>query len=77
MNLYVKTYSSIAALFCAMQQLLKLFKNKRLLMRISILAILLTLSGLLMAGTGSGQDLNKTVSLDIKNVSLKQALRKI
>ncbi len=77
MNLYVKTYSSIAALFCAMQQLLKLFKNKRLLMRISILAILLTLSGLLMAGTGSGQNLNKTMSLDIKNMSLKQILRKI
>ncbi|MRG47206.1 SusC/RagA family TonB-linked outer membrane protein [Chitinophaga sp. SYP-B3965] len=30
-----------------------------------------------MAGTGVGQDLNKTLSLDVKNVSLKQALRKI
>lgn len=77
MNLYVKTYSCIAALFCEKQQLLKLFKNKRLLMRISILAILLTVNGLLMAGTGVGQDLNKTVSLAVKNVSLKQALRKI
>ncbi|WP_198674007.1 SusC/RagA family TonB-linked outer membrane protein [Chitinophaga alhagiae] len=46
-------------------------------MRISILAALLTINGLLMAGNGTGQDLRKPVSIELKNASLKQALRKI
>ncbi|MGX5819890.1 SusC/RagA family TonB-linked outer membrane protein [Chitinophaga lutea] len=46
-------------------------------MRISILAVLMTINGLLMAATGSGQDLRQPVSIDLKNASLKQALRKI
>jgi hypothetical protein len=47
-------------------------------MRISILAILFTISNLLMARTSDGQDLNKiTVSIELKNASLKQAFRKI
>ncbi|HUP11785.1 MAG TPA: carboxypeptidase-like regulatory domain-containing protein, partial [Niastella sp.] len=47
-------------------------------MRISMLAMLLTFSGLLMAKPGTGQDLNKImISLDLKNASLKQALKKI
>ena len=56
----------------------KLLKTKELLMRVSILAILLSLSGLLMAGNGSGQDLDKIiVSVNFKNSSLKNALHKI
>jgi TonB-linked SusC/RagA family outer membrane protein len=55
-----------------------LLKNKALIMRISILAILLTISGLLMARSGNGQDLNKIiVSIDLKNATLKQAFKKI
>jgi hypothetical protein len=55
-----------------------LLKNKALIMRISILAILLTFSGLLTARSGSGQDLNNIIiSLDLKNASLKQAFKKI
>jgi TonB-linked SusC/RagA family outer membrane protein len=55
-----------------------LLKNKALLMRISILAILLTFSGLLMARSGNGQDLNKIIiSIDLKNASLKEAIKKI
>jgi hypothetical protein len=53
-------------------------KNKALLMRVSLLAICLTISGLLMAGSSDGQDLNKIiVSIDLKNATLKHALRKI
>ncbi|WP_165761212.1 SusC/RagA family TonB-linked outer membrane protein [Niastella koreensis] len=47
-------------------------------MRISFLAILLTFSGLLMARSGNGQDLNKIIiSIDLKNASLKEAIKKI
>lgn len=49
-----------------------------LIMRISILAILLTFNGILLAATGSGQDIRKViVSVDLNNVSLRQALRQI
>lgn len=55
-----------------------MLKNKALLMRVSLLAIMLTISGLLMAGRSDGQDLNKIiVSIDLKNATLKHALRKI
>lgn len=51
---------------------------KMLLMRAFILGILLTSSGLLSARDGIGQDLDKmTVSIQLKNASLKQALRKV
>ncbi|MBC7948559.1 MAG: SusC/RagA family TonB-linked outer membrane protein [Chitinophagaceae bacterium] len=47
-------------------------------MRASILAILLSASGLLLAGNGSGQDLDKViVTVDFKNATLKNALQKI
>jgi len=50
--------------------------TKALLMRASILAILLSVSGLLIAGNGKGQDLDKViVSVQFKNVSLKGALK--
>jgi TonB-linked SusC/RagA family outer membrane protein len=56
----------------------RLLKTKALIMRASLLAFLLTISGLLMAGTSDGQDLNKIyVSIDLKNATLKHALRKI
>ncbi|WP_341840592.1 SusC/RagA family TonB-linked outer membrane protein [Chitinophaga caseinilytica] len=47
-------------------------------MRISILAILLTFNGILVAADGAGQDIRKVVvSVDLNNVSLRQALREI
>ncbi|WP_333864303.1 carboxypeptidase-like regulatory domain-containing protein, partial [Chitinophaga sp.] len=47
-------------------------------MRISILAILLTFNGILVAADGVGQDIRKViVSVDLNNVSLRQALRQI
>ncbi|HEY6504347.1 MAG TPA: SusC/RagA family TonB-linked outer membrane protein [Chitinophagaceae bacterium] len=47
-------------------------------MRISILALLLSASGLLIAGTGNSQDLDKViVSVEFKNATLKTALHKI
>jgi len=51
---------------------------KELLMRITILAFLLTINGILMAGSTSGQDLSTIkVSIDLSNTSLKTAIRKI
>jgi TonB-linked SusC/RagA family outer membrane protein len=53
-------------------------KKKVLIMRMTILIFFITLNGLLMAGGLSGQDLGKVkLSLNLKNVSLKTALRKI
>ncbi|WP_341835410.1 SusC/RagA family TonB-linked outer membrane protein [Chitinophaga pollutisoli] len=47
-------------------------------MRISILAILLTFNGILVAADGAGQDIRKViVSVDLNNVTLRQALRQI
>lgn len=79
MNLYVKTYKHTTLHYLAIYLLpVWLLKNKALIMRISILAILLTVNGLLMARSGSGQDLNKImISIEMKDASLKQALRKI
>src|SRR5688572_6703493 len=52
--------------------------TKALLMRVSILALFLSVSGLLVAGNGNGQDLDKVlVSVQFKNATLKNALRKI
>jgi TonB-linked SusC/RagA family outer membrane protein len=79
MNLYVKTYKQAAfAIPVKYQPPIWLLKYKALIMRISILAILLTASGLLLARPSDGQDLNKiTVSIELKNATLKQAFRKI
>lgn len=79
MNLDVKKHSYVATCFAkrppAYRQVLK---TKALLMRVSILAIFLSVSGLLMAGKGSGQDLSKVmVSVNFKNASLKSALNNI
>ncbi|HTE33639.1 MAG TPA: hypothetical protein VK666_24830, partial [Chryseolinea sp.] len=47
-------------------------------MRVSLLTLLLSVSGLLMAGKGSGQDLTKVmVTVNFKNASLKSALNNI
>ena len=81
MNLYVITHGHTGPCATTKQPALPfawLLKNKALIMRISLLAIMLTLSGLLMAKSGDGQDLDKIyVSIDLKNASLKSALRKI
>ena len=79
MNLYVKTYRHSALCISAINRIPAwLLENKALIMRTSILAILLTVNGLLMARSGSGQDLNKVmISIDLKNATLKQAFRKI
>lgn len=51
---------------------------KALLMKVSILALLLSFSGLLLARDGRGQDLDKVlVTVQLKNASLKNAFRKI
>jgi len=59
-------------------KLAPLLKHKALLMRAFFLGILITTSGLLLARDSSGQDLDKTtLSIQLKNVTLKHALRKI
>lgn len=80
MNLRVKTHGHTAA--CARRQhragFLFLPGNKQLLMRLFIVTILLTINGVLIAGATAAQDLDKiTISLDLKNVPLKAAFRKI
>lgn len=78
MNLYVNRYNHASLCLAANQYLVRPFKNKVLFMRISILAILLTTSVLLMAGNTNSQDLNKIrVSIELKNSTLKKALRQI
>lgn len=78
MNLYVKTYRHSTPCAIGYQPGYSLLQNKALIMRISLLAILLTFSGLLMARSGSGQDLNKImISVDLKDATLKQAFKKI
>ncbi|THU41672.1 SusC/RagA family TonB-linked outer membrane protein [Niastella caeni] len=78
MNLYVKSYRHSMSCIAGYQTGFWLLKNKALIMRISILAILLTFSGLLMARSGSGQDLNKImITVDLKDATLKQAFKKI
>ncbi len=53
-------------------------KNKALLMRAFFLGILLVSGGVLTARDGRGQDLDKmTLTIQLKNVSLKYALRKV
>jgi TonB-linked SusC/RagA family outer membrane protein len=53
-------------------------KIQVLVMRALTLAILLTINGVLMAERSSGQDLSKIkVTLDLKNVPLKTALKRI
>lgn len=81
MNLYVKMHAPEG--LCDTKQqygfnLAILLQHKRLLMRLFFLTIFLTVNGMLIAGATEGQDLNKiTVSVDLKNASLKTALRKI
>lgn len=59
-------------------RLLQIPLTKALIMRAAILGIFLSVSGLLLAGEGKGQDLDKVkVTVQFKNVSLKNALRKI
>lgn len=65
----------IASLF---QNLVRLFTNKTVLMKVSFLSVFLTISTFLMAHESNSQDLNTmTVSIQLKNSSLKHALRKI
>src|SRR5438445_7344448 len=53
-------------------------KNKGLLMKAFFLSLLLLSGGLLVARDSRGQDLSKmTVTIQLKNVSLKHALRRI
>jgi TonB-linked SusC/RagA family outer membrane protein len=79
MNLYVKKHSHRILCFVKSQgHFLLTLKTKALLMRVSILALLLSVSGLLLAGDGKGQDLDNVIlSVQFKNATLKNALRKI
>ncbi|HTE08194.1 MAG TPA: STN domain-containing protein, partial [Flavitalea sp.] len=53
-------------------------KMKLFFMRVMTLAFLLTLNGVLLAAGSSGQDLSKTrLSIDLRDVSLKTALKRI
>jgi TonB-linked SusC/RagA family outer membrane protein len=81
MNLYVKKHIHMVLCFVRSQWqhgFLRTLKTKALLMRASILVLLLSANGLLIAGTGNSQDLDKViVSVEFKNASLKAALQKI
>jgi TonB-linked SusC/RagA family outer membrane protein len=76
MNLYEKRHGSVKVEW--LHRFLQPIQTKALLMRVAILAIFLSVSGLLLAGNGNGQDLDKVmVSVQFKNTTLKSALRKI
>ena len=81
MNLHAKLYCTTLRCYVKpllSQNWLRANKMNLLFMRMTILMILLTINGLLMAGSGSGQDLSKIkVSIELKNVSLSTALKKI
>lgn len=54
------------------------FCTKLLFMRVTTLALLMAVNGLLMASGTAGQDLSKIrIAIDVKNVSLKAALKEI
>lgn len=62
----------------AYARFLQLLITKAFIMRAAILAFCLSLSGLLLAGAGLGQDLDKVmVTVELRNASLKNALKKI
>src|SRR5690349_16155644 len=81
MHLPIKTCNPVTLHVTEKQQACpwaRLLKNKALIMRLFILSILLTSSGILMARRSDGQDLNKIlVSIELKNATLKHALHKI
>src|SRR5690606_31186899 len=81
MNLSVKKHVPLGTGFSKNDWLhgaLRDLTTKASLMRITLIALLLSLSGLLLAREGRGQDLDKViVTVEIRNVSLKSALRKI
>ncbi len=81
MNLYAIRYGR-QLLYPAKNEALLRFlhplRKKALLMRVAILAIFLSVSSLLLAGEGIGQDLDKVlVTVQLKNATLKKALRTI
>ncbi len=79
MNLCVKTHNPQALCVASFfQNLVRLLTNKTVLMKVSFLSVFLTISMFLMARESNSQDLNKmTVSIQLKNSTLKHALRKI
>ena len=81
MNLYVKKHIQNGLCFVKSRlqcDFLQTLKTKALLMRVSVLALLLSVSGLLLAGNGNGQDLDKVIlSVQFKDATLKTALHKI
>lgn len=81
MNLSAKKHSHTALCLVKRQwfhYFLHSLKTKAFVMRVSFLAISLSVSGLLLAGNGNSQDLDKViVTVNFKNTSLKNALHKI
>jgi TonB-linked SusC/RagA family outer membrane protein len=78
MNLDVKKHGYMACFSERPPARRQVLKTKVLLMRVSLLTVLLSLSGLLMAGDGSGQDLTKVmVTVNFRNAPLKNALNTI
>ncbi len=81
MNLYAIRHGKLPLCPAKSETLFRLLhplRKKALLMRVAILAIFLSVSGLLLAGEGIGQDLDKVmVSVQLRNTTLKKALRTI
>lgn len=81
MNLYAKKHAHGGLCLVKSQRrhrFLQTLKSKALFMRASFLALLLSVNGLLLAGNGESQDLEKVlVTVEFKNASLKAALHKI
>jgi len=79
MNLCVKMHNPGALCVGSFfHHLVRLFTNKTVLMKVSFLSVFLTISAFLMARESNSQDLNKmTVSIQLKNSTLKHALHKI
>ena len=79
MNLCAKLHNQGALRRHYMERINALaLKNKTLLMKFSLLALIMTFSVILKARDGHGQDLDKmTVAIELKDVTLKQSLRVI
>src|SRR6188768_11708 len=81
MNLYVKKHTCKTLCYVGPQcqnWVLRKLTTQKILMRVSILALFLSASGILLAENGRTQDLDKViVSVQFKNSTLKNAFRKL
>ena len=81
MNLYVKKHTCKTLCYVGPQcqnWVLRKLTTQKILMRVSILALFLSVSGILLAENGRTQDLDKViVSVQFKNSTLKNAFHKL